>query len=128
MRPLLDCRPLAEPRLAPLEDPSLPRHGPLPAGRQAGDVLPHGRGAFTPLGRAGREYVARGGSGGVSRPKKMLPVLGQSPQELEVVREPEAAREEPARAGCTDACCSDVAEKAPAATPTTREADPEAPD
>jgi Zn2+/Cd2+-exporting ATPase len=61
----------------------------------------------------------------VSRPKKMLPVVGQLPHESEVVREPEAARAE--SDGCTDACCSDVAEKASSATPTTREANPEAP-
>src|SRR5215212_7015641 len=127
MRPLLDRGPLAEPRLAPLEDPSLPRHGPFPAGRQVGDVLPHGRGTFTPLGRAGREYTAGGAGGGVSRPKKMLPVVGQLPHESEVVRDPEAARAEPD--SCTDSCCSDVVGKEePAATPTTRETNPEAPD
>ena len=62
----------------------------------------------------------------MSRPKKMLPVLGQSPQGSEVVRESGAALGEPD--GCTDGCCSDIAEKAPAATPTTREANPETPD
>ena len=62
----------------------------------------------------------------MSRPKKMLSVVGQLPQESEVVREPEAARAEPD--GCTDDCCSDVAEKASSATPTTQEANPEAPD
>jgi len=68
----------------------------------------------------------------VSRPKKMLPVLGQDPAE------PEAPKTEAVRAeadgsadGCADDCCSgDVAEaRASAApgTPTTREANPEAP-
>lgn len=61
----------------------------------------------------------------MSRPKKMLPVLGQSPQESDVIRESGAALGEPD--GCTDGCCPEVAEKAPAATPTTREANPEAP-
>lgn len=60
----------------------------------------------------------------MSHPKKMLPVLGQLPQEPEV-RKPEAARVEPD--ACTDDCCSDVATEKPAATPTTREANPEAP-
>ncbi len=61
----------------------------------------------------------------MSRLKKMLPVLGQLPQEPGV-REPEAARAEPD--GCTDDCCSsDVAAVASAATPTTREANLEAP-
>src|SRR5918995_6171833 len=108
MRPLLDRRSCAESRLPPLEVPSLPRHGPFSAGWQDGDVLPHGRGAFAPLGRAGRGYVTGGGGGDVSRPKKMLPVLGQVPQESEVIRESGAARREPD--GCTDGCCSDLAE------------------
>ena len=58
----------------------------------------------------------------MSRPKKMLPVLGQLPQEPEV-RKPEAARVEPE--GCTNDCCSDVATEEPALTPTTREGNPE---
>jgi len=58
----------------------------------------------------------------VSRPKKMLPVLGQLPQEPEV-RKPEAARVEPE--GCTNDCCSDVVTEEPALTPTTREGNPE---
>jgi Cd2+/Zn2+-exporting ATPase len=62
----------------------------------------------------------------VSRPKKMLPVVGQLPDESEAVREPEAARMEP-DGSCTDDCCSDVVAEEPAATPTTREANPEAP-
>src|SRR5918997_671812 len=57
----------------------------------------------------------------------MLPVLGQLPDESEAVREPEAARVEP-DGSCTDGCCSDLVAEAPAATPTTREANPEAPD
>src|SRR5829696_1476778 len=56
----------------------------------------------------------------------MLPVVGQLAHESQVVREPEAARVEPD--DCTDGCCSDVVAEAPAATPTTREANPEAPD
>jgi hypothetical protein len=58
----------------------------------------------------------------VSRPKKMLPVLGQAPQE------PEGQKPGPAL-GEADGCCSDNAtvEKASAATPRTREANPEMP-
>jgi Cd2+/Zn2+-exporting ATPase len=55
----------------------------------------------------------------------MLPVLGQAPQE------PEVKKPEPARAeadGCTDDCCSGAeAVQASAATPSTREANPETP-
>ena len=39
----------------------------------------------------------------MSRPKRMLPVVGQAPQEPEA-KEPEAARVE--ADGCTDDCCS----------------------
>jgi len=60
----------------------------------------------------------------VSRPKKMLPVLGQAPQEPEV-REPEARHGE--AEGCADGCCSDAASVGANATPSTREANPEAP-
>jgi Cd2+/Zn2+-exporting ATPase len=62
----------------------------------------------------------------VSRPKKMLPVLGQVPREPEV-KEPEAARDE--ADGCTDDCCQgpETAET-PTATPRTREANPETPE
>jgi Zn2+/Cd2+-exporting ATPase len=60
----------------------------------------------------------------VSRPKKMLPVLGQTPEEPEV-GEPEAAHTE--ADGCTDGCCSDAKAVEPsAATPRTREVNPEA--
>jgi Zn2+/Cd2+-exporting ATPase len=61
----------------------------------------------------------------VSRPKKMLPVLGQASPEPEV-KEPEAARDE--ATSCTDDCCStpETVETS-AATPRTREANPEAP-
>ena len=64
----------------------------------------------------------------MSRPKKMLPVVGQAPppepHETEAL-EPEEA---PGGAdGCTDACCSDEAAEAPAAAPTTRGANPEDP-
>ena len=54
----------------------------------------------------------------MSRPKKMLPVLGQ------VSQEPEAARD--GAGGCTDDCCSspETVEKS-AANPRTREANPE---
>jgi Zn2+/Cd2+-exporting ATPase len=53
----------------------------------------------------------------LSRPKKMLPVLGQAPQE------PEASH------GEADGCCSDSATvEADAATPRTREANPETPE
>jgi Zn2+/Cd2+-exporting ATPase len=59
----------------------------------------------------------------VSRPKKMLPVVGQASQEPEVT-EQEAARDE--ADGCADGCCSDVAAEAPTVVaPTTREANPE---
>jgi Cd2+/Zn2+-exporting ATPase len=62
----------------------------------------------------------------VSRPKKMLPVMGQGPPET---LEREAPREE--AGACSDACCSDEATPpartwAPAA-PETREANPEVP-
>jgi len=61
----------------------------------------------------------------VSRPKKMLPVVGQASREPEVT-EQEAARDE--ADGCADGCCSDVAAEAPAVVaPTTREANPEGP-
>ncbi len=60
----------------------------------------------------------------MSRPKKMLPVLGQAPQVPEV-REPEARHGE--ADGCDDGCCSDAASVEATATPTTREANPEAP-
>jgi Cd2+/Zn2+-exporting ATPase len=60
----------------------------------------------------------------------MLPVLGQAPREQEVA-EPEAGREagrEEADEGCTDDCCSGVeAVETSAATPRTREDNPEAP-
>jgi Zn2+/Cd2+-exporting ATPase len=57
----------------------------------------------------------------LSRPKKMLPVLGQAPQE------PEASHGE--ADGCADGCCSDSATvEADAATPRTREANPETPE
>src|SRR5918992_1114254 len=50
----------------------------------------------------------------------MLPVLGQLPDESEAVRvEPDGS--------CKDGCCSDVVAEEPAATPTTRQANPEAP-
>ena len=59
----------------------------------------------------------------------MLPVVGQAPQEPEA-KEPEAARVE--ADGCTDDCCSgaETSETSAATgsgTPTTREANPEAP-
>ncbi len=60
----------------------------------------------------------------MSRPKKMLPVLGQAPQVPEV-REPAARHGE--ADGCDDGCCSDAASVEATATPTTREANPEAP-
>jgi Zn2+/Cd2+-exporting ATPase len=53
----------------------------------------------------------------------MLPILGQAPEEPEV-GEPEAAHTE--ADGCTDGCCSDAGAVEPsAATPRTREANPE---
>ncbi len=59
----------------------------------------------------------------MSRPKKMLPVLGQAPWE------PEVKRPETAADGCTDDCCRGPEPvKAPATTPRTREANPEAPE
>ncbi len=60
----------------------------------------------------------------MSRPKKMLPVLGQAPQVPEV-REPAARHGE--ADGCDDGCCSDAASVEATATPTTRKANPEAP-
>ena len=55
----------------------------------------------------------------MSRPRKMLPVLGQASQE------PEAARKE--TDGCADDCCSaPETVEASAVTPSTREANPEA--
>ena len=61
----------------------------------------------------------------MSRPKRMLPVLGQAPAPGPAAPDPGAPRAE--GDDCTDDCCSDVAAEAPAVTPTTREADPEAP-
>ena len=61
----------------------------------------------------------------MSRPKKMLPVLGQASQEPEA-REPHAAHGE--AGGCSDGCCTDDPSVAAAATPTTREANPEVPE
>jgi Zn2+/Cd2+-exporting ATPase len=59
----------------------------------------------------------------LSRPKKMLPILGQTPEEPEV-GEPEAAHTE--ADGCTAGCCSDAEAVEPsAAAPRTREANPE---
>src|SRR4028119_1591173 len=55
----------------------------------------------------------------------MLPVLGQPPQEPEV-KEQESARDE--ADGCTDGCCSGTETLETSAAPTTREANPEAPD
>src|SRR5919107_1078444 len=124
VRPLLDRGSLAEPCLPPLEDPPLPQYGPIPSGRQAGDVLPHGRGTLASLGRAGRG-VAGGAYGGgrLSRPKKMLPLLGQEPREPEVQKQPEAALGEADDGGCVDDCCSGAEEtlEAPAETPRTRQ-------
>src|SRR5215213_6236416 len=57
----------------------------------------------------------------MSRPKKMLPVLGQAPQE------PEVSHGE--ADGCADDCCSDSATvEADAATPRTRGGDPDTPE
>jgi Cd2+/Zn2+-exporting ATPase len=60
----------------------------------------------------------------LSRPKKMLPLLGQEPQEPEVQKKPEAALGE--ADGCVGDCCSGAEEtlEASAATPRTREAAP----
>ena len=61
----------------------------------------------------------------MSRPKRMLPVLGQAPEEPEV-REPLAADGE--TDGCVDDCCSGAeAVEASVVTPRTREANPEVP-
>src|SRR5215218_1082631 len=123
VRPLLDRWAIAEPRLASPEDPSLPRHGSLQARRQAGHVFPHERGALAPVGGAGGGVAARArGDASVSRPKKMLPVLGHASPEPEV-KEPEAARDE--ADSCTDDCCSSPETvETSAATPSTREANP----
>jgi Zn2+/Cd2+-exporting ATPase len=64
----------------------------------------------------------------VSRPKKMLPVLGQAPREPEV-EEPQTAREgtDGSVDGCTDDCCSGPETvEGSAATPRTRELNSEA--
>jgi len=124
VRPLVDRGALAEPSLAPSEDPSRPRYGPLQARRKAGHVLPYECWALaTGRGAGGCEEC---GSKRVSRPKKILPVLGQTPEEPEV-GEPEAAHTE--ADGCTDGCCSDAEAVEPsAATPRIREANPETPE
>jgi Cd2+/Zn2+-exporting ATPase len=60
----------------------------------------------------------------LSRPKKMLPLLGQEPREPEVQKQSKGALGE-ADDGCVDDCCSGGAEEileAPAANPRTREA------
>ena len=57
----------------------------------------------------------------MSRPKKMLPVLGQSPPPEQAVPEPEAD-------GCADACCTSDAAEASVSTPATRQGNPEAPE
>ena len=60
----------------------------------------------------------------MNRPKKMLPVLGQAPQEPEMAGL-EAARD--GDDGCTDDCCQGLeTAETPAAPPNTREANPEA--
>ena len=62
----------------------------------------------------------------MSRPKKMLPVLGQAPQEAKVGK-PEAARD--GAESCTDDCCSGPeSAEASAATPRARGENPEAPE
>ena len=122
VRPLLDRWAFAEPRLAPPEGAALPRHRSLQARRQAGHVLPHRRRALAPLGVVLGEAKSVGA--GMSRPKKMLPVLGQASQE------PEGGQPESAHAeadGCTDDCCSGAEAVEPSAsTPRTRMANPEA--
>ena len=59
----------------------------------------------------------------MSRPKKMLPLLGQEPREPEVKKQPEAALGEADDGGCVDDCCSGAEEtlEAPAETPRTRQ-------
>jgi Cd2+/Zn2+-exporting ATPase len=59
----------------------------------------------------------------LSRPKKMLPLLGQEPREPEVKKQPEAALGEADDGGCVDDCCSGAEEtlEAPAETPRTRQ-------
>ncbi|MBA3952256.1 MAG: cation-translocating P-type ATPase [Rubrobacter sp.] len=57
----------------------------------------------------------------MSRPKKMLPILGQTP-------EPEQAAPDPEADGCADDCCSGVAAEASASTPATRQKNPEVPE
>jgi Zn2+/Cd2+-exporting ATPase len=60
----------------------------------------------------------------LSRPKKMLPLLGQEPREPETQKQSEVALRE--ADGCVDDCCSGAQEtlEAPAATPRAREAAP----
>jgi hypothetical protein len=65
----------------------------------------------------------------LSRPKKMLPVLGQEPRKREDQKQPEAALGE-ADDCCVDDCCSGAEEtlEPSAVTPRTREANPETPE
>src|SRR5829696_6592142 len=114
MRPLVDSRAQAGACLTPPEDAALRRAGILPTRRQTCHVLPHGRGAFAPLCRAGRG----GGGKGVSRPKKMLPMVGQASPRSEAPQD--APTDEP------DPCCEAGAGLV-AATLKRREANPETP-
>ena len=54
----------------------------------------------------------------MSHPKKMLPILGQTPAPEQTVPDQDAD-------GCTDDCCSGGAVEASASTPTTRQQNPE---
>ncbi|CAA9386001.1 MAG: hypothetical protein AVDCRST_MAG01-01-229, partial [uncultured Rubrobacteraceae bacterium] len=57
----------------------------------------------------------------MSRPKKMLPVLGQTPG-------PKMDVPDPGAGGCADDCCAGDAAEATASTPATRQGNPEAPE
>ncbi|MDQ3639527.1 MAG: heavy-metal-associated domain-containing protein, partial [Actinomycetota bacterium] len=57
----------------------------------------------------------------MSRPKKMLPILGQTP-------EPEQAGPDTDVDDCADDCCVDNVAEASASTPATRQENPEVPE
>src|SRR5829696_7263976 len=123
LRPGLDLRARPEPCLTPPEGAALSPTRPLAKGWQAGDVRAYSCGALAAPVRAGGEGGVRGGQR-MSRPKRMLPVLGQPPK-------PEAPRDAPsedAAACCTpgeaDACCGSATRLGVAGL-RTREADSE---
>jgi Cd2+/Zn2+-exporting ATPase len=66
----------------------------------------------------------------VSRPKEMLPVMGQAPPARPPEHQPQAPHGEPHEEAdsCSDGCCSEIAPENLAATPKTRRANPEVPE